>query len=263
MKTIDFQRKTGVPSFTAIEYNQKQSDYVLLIPIINEGSRIIEELNIAKNNNVSEIVDIVICDGGSNDGSVDKLDKSYINSLLIMKDSGKQGSQLRMGMWWAQNRGYKGIITIDGNNKDSIEDVHLFVDKLNNGYDYVQGSRFVKGGEAINTPLSRLVAIKLIHAPIISITARHHFTDTTNNFRGYSSNYLFDSRVNIFRECFIGYELIAFLSTRASQLGYRVCEIPVKRRYPRKVKLPTKISPIKGNFNLIKILFNNLIGKYN
>ena len=26
-----------------------------------------------------------------------------------------------MGFWWALERGYEGIITIDGNNKDSIE----------------------------------------------------------------------------------------------------------------------------------------------
>ena len=65
-------------------------------------------------------------------------------------------------------RGYRGIITIDGNNKDSIEDVPRFVEKLEAGYDLIQGSRFVKGGRAVNTPFIRTVSVRLIHAPVIS-----------------------------------------------------------------------------------------------
>ena len=55
---------------------------------------------------------------------------------------GRQGAQLRMGMYFALDRNYKGILTIDGNNKDSIEDVPEFIAKLQEGYDLVQGSRF-------------------------------------------------------------------------------------------------------------------------
>ena len=40
-----------------------------------------------------------------------------------------------MGIYFALNRGYKGVLTIDGNNKDSIEDVHKFIEKLQAGYD--------------------------------------------------------------------------------------------------------------------------------
>ena len=57
-----------------------------------------------------------------------------------------------MGIYFALNRGYKGVLTIDGNNKDSIEDVHKFIEKLQAGYDFVQGSRFIRGGHAVNTP---------------------------------------------------------------------------------------------------------------
>ncbi len=54
-------------------------------------------------------------------------------------------------------RGYQGIITIDGNNKDSIEDVPTFIKKLQEGYGLVQGSRFVRGGRAIHTPSAETV----------------------------------------------------------------------------------------------------------
>ena len=122
--------------------------------------------------------------------------------------------------------------------KGYIEDVHKFIDKLKEGYDYIQGSRFIKGGKAINTPISRLIAVKLIHAPIISLTAKHRFTDTTNNFRAYSRKYLSDKKAAPLRDVFQEYELLAYLSTRASQLGYRVCEIPVTREYPKNKKIP-------------------------
>ena len=252
-----------IPIYEHKEFLEKSSDYVLLIPIINEGNRIKEELKKAFDNNVFDYVDIVICDGDSKDGCTNNLEEYKVNTLLVKKDIGKQGAQLRMGFDWAIKRGYKGIITIDGNNKDSIEDTHKFIDKLKEGYDFIQGSRFIKGGKAVNTPLSRWLAVQLLHAPIISLTAKHRFTDTTNNFRAYSIKYLTDDRVNVFRKCFSGYELLAYLSTRGSQLGYKACEVPVSRIYPKNEKIPTKISPIKGNVDLFKVLINNAIGKYN
>lgn len=262
---MECKNLSGVPDFSCTEFFPCKHDYVVIIPIINEGNRILEELRRAQVANIAKISDIVICDGGSTDGSIDDntLKTLDVNTLLIKQGAGKQGAQLRMGFYFAKERGYKGIITIDGNNKDSIEDIPSFIKKLEEGYDLIQGSRFIKGGHAINTPLLRLISVKLIHAPIISITARKRFTDTTNAFRAYSRNYLFDERTNVFRDVFSGYELLAYLSVRATQLGYIACEIPVTRAYPKNGKTPTKISLFKGNWNLVKILVKNLFGEYN
>ncbi len=259
-----YQKQSGVPEFSCTEFQGKTKDYVLLIPIINEGDRIIKELKRAYRHKIYESADIVICDGGSTDGCTEeqRLRKLRVNTLLVKQDGGKQGAQLRMGFFWAFKRGYKGIITIDGNNKDSIEDVPHFIEKLKEGYGLVQGSRFIKGGRAIHTPFIRLVSVKLIHAPIISLTARKHFTDTTNAYRAYSVKYLKDSRVQPLRDIFMTYELLAYLSVRATQLGYRACEIPVTRAYPKTGKTPTKISFLKGNSQLMKILMKNMLGAY-
>lgn len=259
-----FEGQKGVPRFEAIEMVSRIHDYAVLIPVINEGKRIQKELIRGKRAKVSAWVDLVICDGGSTDGSIkiEHLVALEVNTLLIKRDIGKQGAQLRMGIWWALQRGYKGIITIDGNDKDSIEDIPRFVEKLEKGYDFIQGSRFIKGGRAFNTPFIRNSAVRLIHAPVISLTAGRHFTDTTNAFRGYSAQYLQDKRVGVFRDIFSGYELLAYLSVRASQLGYRVCEIPVTRAYPKKGKVPTKIGFFKGNLELLIILFRNACGRY-
>jgi len=260
-----YENIKGVPNFECNQYQEKKTKYCLCIPIINEGERIKKELEKAQKYGIDRQIDIIICDAGSTDGSTkDELLKSLgVNTLLVKKDKGKQSAQLRMGFWWALERGYEGIITIDGNNKDSIEDVPNFIQKLEEGYDFVQGSRFIKGGKAINTPFVRYWSVKLIHAPVISITARKRFTDTTNAYRAYSKKYLTHEKVKPFREIFDTYELLAFLSVKASQLKLKTCEIPVIREYPKGEKTPTKISPLKGNWNLMKILFNNLFGKYN
>ncbi|MBE6866762.1 MAG: glycosyltransferase family 2 protein [Ruminococcaceae bacterium] len=255
----------GVPDFSCKEYQEKKTKYCLCIPIINEKDNIRLELMRARMNRVHTLVDIIICDGGSSDGGTDDdvMEALGVNTLLTKRGAGKQGAQLRMGFYWALKRGYEGIITIDGNNKDSIEDVVKFIEKLDEGYDFIQGSRFIAGGQAINTPLSRHLAVKYIHAPVISLTAREKFTDTTNNFRGYSRKYLTHPMVQPFRSVFKTYELLAYLSTRASQLNLKTCEVPVTRAYPNDGKIPTKISPIKGNSELMKILMANAVGMYN
>ncbi len=237
----------------------------VLIPIINEGERIKKELERAKNAGIHKVADIILCDGGSTDGSMEheSLKKLCVNTLLVKTGAGKQGAQLRMGIHYAIQQGYNGIVTIDGNNKDSIEDVPLFLKKLDEGYDFIQGSRFIKGGYAKNTPLIRYIAVRFIHAPIISLTAKKWFTDTTNAYRAYSMAYLKHPKVLPLRDVFSGYELLAYLSTRATQLKMSATEVPVARIYPKNEPTPTKIKGIKGNSNLMKILLANAFGAYN
>lgn len=259
-----YENIEGVPNFECEEYAEKRTKYCICIPIINEGERIKKELQTAKEHKINELADIILCDGGSTDGSVEDniLNELGVNTLLTKKGPGKQGAQLRMGLYFALQRGYEGVITIDGNNKDSIEDVPKFIEKLEEGYDLIQGSRFIKGGQAINTPLIRYISVRLIHAPVISLTAGEKFTDTTNAYRAYSKKYLTHPEVQPFRDIFMTYELLAFLSVKASQLKMKTCEVPVRREYPKKGKTPTKISFFKGNSDLMKILVNNLFKKY-
>lgn len=210
-------------------------------------------------------VDIVIADGGSTDGSTEhhKLKLYGVNTLLVKTDDGKLGSQMRMAFSWALNRGYEGVIAIDGNNKDSVEDIPNFIEKLDQGYDHIQGSRFIPGGNHLNTPISRLLGVKILHAPLIRFASGFNYTDTTNGFRAYSSKLLADKNMSIFRNIFTGYELHYYIAIRAAKLGFRCLEIPVTRSYPKKGKTPTKISPLKGNLTVILKLFQVVIGKYN
>lgn len=259
----NIKKNWQIPKYHKLEFASKKHDYCVCVPVINEGQKIRRQLSEMKF--LTSLIDLIICDGGSTDRSLDTeiLKRNNVRVLLIKEDKGKLSAQLRMGYSYAINQGYKGIITIDGNEKDGIDAIPTIVGKLKDGYDFIQASRFIKGGNAINTPLCRLLAIKLIHAPIISLIAKKKYTDTTNGFRGYSRKYLLHPEVKPFRAIFDRYELLAYLSVRADQLSLNTTEIPATRKYPKNEKMPTKISPIKGNINLIKTLINLALGKYN
>ena len=151
---------------------------------------------------------------------------------------------------------------IDGNNKDSVENINDFVIKLEEGYDHIQGSRFIPGGEAINTPTSRLLGLKLLHVPMMRIASGFKYTDTTNGFRAYSKKLLLDDNMVVFRDVFTSYELHYYLAIEAVKQGFKCIEIPVTRTYPIG-KVPTKISPVAGNLSVIRTLFRVCTGYYN
>lgn len=127
-----------------------------------------------KDLHIFEMIDVVVLDAGSTDGSTDRnmLSEAGFRALCIRKGTGRYSTDLRMDYAWAIEQGYEGFITVDGNDKDGTQAVPAFIEKLNGGYDYIQGSRYIKGGEGINTPISRHLALKLINEPIMTIMRR-------------------------------------------------------------------------------------------
>jgi dolichol-phosphate mannosyltransferase len=250
-------------TFSKVEYFRKKNRYALLIPVINEGERIQNQLKLLKNANFK--VDIIICDGGSTDESLNDsfLKSNLVRVLLLKTGPGKLSSQLRIGYSWCLDQGYLGVITMDGNGKDDIDGITHFVQMLDKGYDYVQGSRYMQGGKSVNTPNVRALAIKLIHAPLISLSAGFRFTDTTNGFRGYSKKLLENKKLGIFRSVFNRYNLLFYISSQAPKLGLSCIEVPVCRRYPEHGVIPTKIDSFGGKVHLLYETINAVIGRYN
>lgn len=256
--------KWEFPDFTLDELAPKKSKYCVCVFVINEGEKVQKQLK--KMVPFAGQLDIVVADGGSTDGSLelDFLKKHKVRALLTKKGPGKLSAQMRMAFAWAMDEGYEGVVVVDGNNKDDITALPQFVKLLDKGYDHVQGSRFIPGGKAINTPLERTLGLHLLHAPLISLAARHRHTDTTNGFRAYSARLLKDEDLAVFRDVFQTYELHYYLAIESARSAkkYQLIETPVTRAYPPKGKTPTKISPIKGNLHVLKVLFKAVRRQY-
>lgn len=241
-----------VPAHEVALYAPRRHAHALVIPVINEGERIRGQL--LRIQAAGLPVDVIVADGGSSDGSLDAdfVADAGVRAVLTKTGPGKLSAQLRMAYPWCLRQGYAGIVTIDGNGKDGVEAVADMVARLEEGCDYVQGSRYLPGGAAENTPLERTIANRLIHAPLLSIAGRHWFTDTTNGFRAYSARYLLHPEVRPFRAEFSIYNLLFYLTVRAGQLGLKVGHVPVVRRYPEDGKVPTKIGGFASKLALLK-----------
>lgn len=255
-------RAAGVPDHERLVLAEKRHRYCVAVFVINEGERVRNQL--AAMASFADQIDIVVADGGSTDGSLApaSLGAFKLRALLIKRGPGRLSAQMRMAIAFALEEGYEGIVVIDGNGKDGLDALPRMIELLDAGYDHVQGSRYIPGGHGINTPTSRTLGVRLVHAPLISLAAGARYTDTTNGFRAYSRRLLTDSRVAPLRDVFMGYELHYYLAIRAARLGFRIIETPVTRRYPVAGKTPTKISPVRGNLRVLGTLAAAVLGRF-
>jgi dolichol-phosphate mannosyltransferase len=252
-----------VPEYEQAVLAPKGSRYCVVVFVINEGEKVRAQLH--RMRELGTGLDVVVADGGSTDSSLDLegLRDRGVRALLTKTGSGKLSAQMRMAFSWAMEEQYEGAIVIDGNGKDDVSAIGDFARLLDEGYDHIQGSRFIPGGEAVNTPLIRLLALRLLHAPLVSLASGSRQTDTTNGFRGYSARLICDPEVAAFRSLFVTYELHYHLAIEAARLPrFRTVETPVTRSYPAKGKTPTKISPFRGNAHVLSVLLRAVRGRY-
>ena len=262
VKSTTLPAASGVPAHERYVFRPRRQRYCVAVFAINEGERIRKQL--AEMSALASKIDIVVADGGSSDRSISlsfAADQN-VRALLVKRGAGKLSAQMRMAIDFAIAERYHGMVVIDGNGKDDHSAISQFIDLLDVGYDHIQGSRYVPGGQGINTPWSRTLGVRLLHAPAISFAAGVRYTDTTNGFRAYSRKLLTDPRVQPLRDIFVGYELHYYLAIRAARLGFRVVETPVTRRYPKTGKTPTKISPVKGNLTVLRTLAAAVAGRF-
>jgi glycosyltransferase involved in cell wall biosynthesis len=251
-----------VPAYDRLVLRPRATAYALCVPVLNEGERIRSQLE--KMRELEGEIDVIIADGGSSDGALaeERLRAAGVRALLTKTGPGRLGAQIRMAFDYCLDEGYQGVALIDGNDKDEPVEVRRFMAKLDQGWDFIQGSRFVPGGRAIRNPAARLWGIRLLHAPLLSLASGVRYTDTTNGFRAYSRRLLEDPRVAVFRDQLAGYELHYYLARRAARLGLRVCEVPVTRSYPADGAVPTKIHGFRGNLKVLGALADVCRGRY-
>lgn len=243
-----------VPAHRVRIHRERRTRFAVCVMVLNEGDRFLQQLD--RMAAVDHGLDVIIADGGSNDGSTadPELAPRGVTTLLTKTGPGRLSAQMRMAFAHALVQGYEGVVTIDGNNKDDPAALPSFREALERGVDHVQGSRYLSGGHHEHTPRLRHWGVRLLHAPMVSHAARVRYTDTTNGFRAYSAGLLLDPRVAPFREVFSSYELHYYLAIRAGELGFSVEELPVTRCYPARGATPTKITPIRGTLLILSTL---------
>lgn len=253
-----------IKGFEIHSYAERASITAVVVPVINEGDRLHALLARMRECGIFEKFDVIVTDGGSGDGSVadERLTNEGVNTLIVKRIEGKLGTQLQGAYDFCLERGYEEIVTIDGNNKDNPEAIFKISEKLKEGFDFVQASRFVRGGSHKNTPISRLLAIRLVHSPLLSLASGFRWTDTTQGFRGYRKNLLASKQIDAFNPKLFDYKFLFYMSYAAPKLGFRCIEVPSERNYPSDGPVPTKISGITGNFKVMSSLLRVCIGQF-
>ena len=251
-----------LPPHAVEVFRPRRARYAVIVTVLNEGERLAHQLD--RMRPYTEVCDIVIADAPSTDGSTAaaRLERSDVHAVVRLTGRGGFSSSLRAGLAYVVRSGVAGAILMNGNDKDHPSALPAFVDHLDEGGDYVQGTRYGPGGHAVNTPLSREILIRWVHAPLFSLIAGRQFTDTTNGFRAFSRRYLVDPRVRPWRRGFDHYELGYYLAWAACRFGFRVEEIPVTRAYPYAGSAPTKIRGVGRHWRLFQPLVMLALRRY-
>lgn len=198
--------------------------------------------------------DILIVNDGSIDNTKEILEKSGLIFINHSKNRGV-GAAMRTGIDYGLKNDYYAIAILAGNNKDDPCEIgKLFNPILNEDYDYVQGSRFLKGGRWDNLPVFRYIMVKL-HAFLFYLLTGFKGTDALNGFRAYRLVLFKDNRINIWQGWLDKYELETYLHYKVIRLGYKVKEVPVSKIYPNdKKKKYSHIRPIIDWWKILRPL---------
>ena len=156
------------------------------------------------------------------------------------------GFAIKRGYRYALSQGFDLIVIMAGNGKDDPREIRRLTEPISkNGFDYVQGSRFLPGGKGERTPFFRRIFTRLFPFVWTFLTGVR-CTEVTNGFRAYRAAILEDPRINIWQDWLNGYELEYYLHYKVLTLGYRFTERPVSKVYSyAKKEAYSHISPLK------------------
>ena len=108
------------------------------------------------------------------------------------------GAAIRTAIKYAMAEGFDVIVVLAGNDKDRPAEIKRLLPPIaGDGFDFVQGSRYLKGGDFGNMPFYRQLATRYMHPLLFSLFAGRRFTDTTNGFRAIRLSALRDPRIDI------------------------------------------------------------------
>lgn len=216
---------------------------LIIIPTYNEFENI--EAIVRKVFGLPEAFQILIVDDGSPDGTaqiVRRLQGEF-PALYLEERKGKLGlgTAYIHGFKWALERGYDYVFEMDADFSHNPNDlVRLLAACRDEGYDVAIGSRYIKGVNVINWPMSRVLMSYFAGIYVRMITGMP-IMDPTGGFMCYSREVL--SVIPLHKIRFVGYAFQIEMKFNAYLYKFRIIEVPIvfTDRTKGQSKMSTKI----------------------
>ena len=201
---------------------------LIIIPTYNEIENI--ENIIRKIFSLEESFSVLIIDDGSPDGTAKKvkeLQKEFSNTLFIEERKGKLGlgTAYILGFKWALKKDYQYIFEMDADFSHDPNDLSRLLKACKeNGGDVAIGSRYVKGVNIVNWPMSRLLMSYFASKYVKAITGMP-IHDSTAGFKCYKRKVL--EKINLDKIEFVGYAFQIEMKFTSWKYGFNIIEVPV------------------------------------
>lgn len=211
-----------------------------VIPCYNEAGKI--ERVVERTRAVGIVDSVLVVDDGSTDDSAARARKAGAKVLRLGSVIGV-GAALRAGFLAVKDE-CDVVVVLAGNNKDEPREIPRLLTPIAEGAaDFVQGSRYLEGGNAAGgMPRYRRIATQF-HPWFFSRMSGKAISESTNGFRAFHVRLLGDPRLDLDQRWLDGYALEPYLLLQVVRLGYRHTEVPVTKTYPPKGSAFTKMRP--------------------
>jgi dolichol-phosphate mannosyltransferase len=204
------------------------SDSLVIIPTYNEKENV--EKIIRKVFSLNKEFDILIIEDNSPDGTaviVKSLIPEFKDRLFIEERKGKLGlgTAYIHGFRWALQRNYQFVFEMDADFSHNPEDLMRLHDACaNKGADLAIGSRYIKGINVVNWPMSRIL-ISYFASIYVRIITGMNVKDSTAGFKCYTRKVL--EAIDLSDIRFIGYAFQIEMKFNAWKLGFNIVEVPI------------------------------------
>jgi dolichol-phosphate mannosyltransferase len=203
------------------------SNALVIIPTYNEIENISKMLDTVMN--LNEGFDVLIVDDGSPDGTAqvvrEKMD-AFGGRIHLEERTGKLGlgTAYIHGFKWALARGYDYIFEMDCDFSHDPNDLARLKKACEEGADLSIGSRYVKGVNVVNWPMSRVLLSYFASVYVRFITGMP-IQDATAGFKCYKRATL--EGINFDKIHFVGYAFQIEMKFKVWQRKMSIVEVPV------------------------------------